>query len=130
MLNEIGPEELLSRYIMQKNCFRTSDGTAKYNAFMPSVRTNDVSVYRILGLSDEEIFAIGRSFVATPMEKKLLGRADIVAECVYTNGLTVEPDTMPHERHANIRGWSASDSQKNRMIALELARVAKLHLVE
>lgn len=95
---------------------------------MPSQRTGNVSVYRIDGLTSDVIWDIGLFFVAEKRRKPLLGRADIRTNDVSSKGLTVCPEPTPHPLHANICKWPLDDIPKMRMIAIELAKMAKLHL--
>lgn len=122
----VNPEELISRYIFEKTHFR-SDNSVKHNAFMPPKDKLEVSVYRIKGLSTDEIWQIGNEYVAQQRGKDLLGRADILAEHAYRHGLDIKPDTHPHPRHANISGFPAGNNEKVRMLALELAACASFH---
>ena len=94
---------------------------------MPPKGKVEVSVYRIAGLSIAEIWHIGDECVAHARGRNLLGRADILAEHVYRQGLNVRPDTQPHPRHANICGFPADDSAKVRMLAVELAACASFY---
>ena len=96
---------------------------------MPHRGSGTTSIFRIINLADIEIYEIGRRFVANPRGKPLLGRADIGVAQIIKQKLSVEPDTTPHPRHANICGWT-EDSSKNKMIAIELAAEAQLHLVD
>jgi hypothetical protein len=93
---------------------------------MPSRQDREVSVYRILGLDPSGIWELGRSNVAVPRNKQLLGRADIKVLDVTAVGLATIPDDEP-SRHANIRGWP-EDSSKHKLLALQLAEKALLHL--
>jgi hypothetical protein len=123
ILEIVKPEEPISRFILDKAHYR-SDMTVKHNAFMPPKGKTEVSVYRIKGLATTEIWQIGDDFVAQPRCQILLGRADLHAEHAYSQGLDVKPDIQPHPRHANICGFPANESEKVRMLALELAACA------
>ena len=121
----LSAEEPLARFIVEKSYFR-ADCTLRHSAFMPSRQDREVSVYRILGLDPSGIWELGRSNVAVPRNKQLLGRADIKVLDVTAVGLTTIPDDDP-SRHANIRGWP-EDSSKHKLLALQLAEKALLHL--
>lgn len=123
---EVSPAESVARFITQKSYYRPSNLTVRHNAFMPN-RDGETSIYRIVGLNDEDIFEIGRLFVADEMKKPLIGRADIVVSRILERQLRVEPDPSPHPRHANIVDWP-EDKSKHRLIAIELADEAELHL--
>ena len=55
----------------------------------------------------------------------VLGRADIQAQFILTEGLSIVPQPDPHPRHANIENWPDSDEQWQ-VKALALARKAQL----
>ncbi len=125
-MSAVSPEECLTRYVTEKGYYRPNDGTVRHNAFMPS-SNRELSVYRISNLSSQQVWNIGELYVAIPRCKPLLGRADIRASKVMSKGLRVIPATQPHPLHANITDWP-NDRDTQRMIALELAAVAKLRL--
>ena len=127
MEERISPSESVTRFITQKNYYRPSDSTVRHNAFMPN-RDGEISVYRIINLDDVKIFAIGRQFVASVINKPLKGRADIEVSKTLKRDLRVEPNPDPHPRHANIVDWP-EDKLKHRYIALELAAEAELKLI-
>ena len=126
MNTEILSPEILARYIIQRKHYR-ADGTVRHNAFMPSP-AGEVSVYRITDLKEEQVWEIGRTNVAAALNKQLLGRADIIALCVFNQKLRVESDPKPHPRHANIVGWPI-DQEKKKEIALVLAAEAQPHRI-
>jgi hypothetical protein len=123
---EVSPSESVARFITQKSYYRPSNRTVRHNAFMPN-RDGETSVYRIIDLDDKEIFEIGHRFVADEMKKPLMGRADIMVSKILERDLRVEPDPKPHPRHANIVDWP-EDESKHKLIALEIAAEAELHL--
>jgi len=130
MLESVNPEEPLSRYILEKSYYRSSDNTVKPNAFMPPSGKNDVSVYRTASLSNEDIWQIGMTYVAQKRGMPLLGRAELIAYDAIAQGLSVKPDHVPHPRHANISGFPIDNSAKTRMIAVELAARSTLRLMK
>ena len=127
MEEALSPSESVARFITQKVYYRPSDGTVRHNAFMP-YKQKETSVYRIIDLDDEKVFEIGHRFVAVVLNNPLLGRADIVVSKILEKDLRVEPYPIPHPRHANIVDWPAEKS-KHRLIAIELAAEAELHLL-
>ena len=128
-LYEVSPSEWLSRFITQKSYYRPSNHPVRHNAFMPN-RQGKNSLYRIDDLHpDEEIFKIGEDYVAKPQRKPLLGRADIVSSVIMDLELRIEPAPDPHPRHADIVDWPADDS-KHKLIAIEIAEKAQLHLID
>ena len=129
MLERVNPEELLSRYILQKSYYSSRDKVVKHNAFMPPAGKDDVSVYRTANLSNEDIWQIGKTYVAQKIGKPLLGRAELIADDAIAQGLYVKSDPTPHPRHANIGGYPIDNTEKIRMIAVELAVRATLYLM-
>jgi hypothetical protein len=127
-LGSILASEWLTRYILDKKNYRF-DGTVRHNAFMPPIRINEVSIYRIIGLNDIGIWRIGNNFVAQIIGKPLLARADILASHVLENNLSVSPAIKIHPRHANIIDWP-KDRSEQKMVAIELAAKAQLHLLK
>lgn len=97
---------------------------------MPPSGKDDVSVYRTVNLSSEDIWQIGMTYVAEKRGMPLLGRAELIAYDVIAQGLYVKPDPVPHPRHANISGFPIDNSAKIRMIAIELAARSTLHLMK
>lgn len=123
----ISEDEDITRFINQKSYFRSSDKTARHNAFMPN-KYGETSVYRIIGITDFVIYEIGKKFVAEKQGKPLIGRADLSVSEILKCRLKVEPETQPHPRHANICNWTRERSE-TKMIAIELAAAARLHLL-
>lgn len=121
----ISPTETLSRFILQKNWYRPSNNSVKHAAFMPNPNNGETSVFRISGITNEEIWDIGDREVAPKIGKPILGRADINASNVTATGLKVIPNEPP-ERHADIVDWPSERSEQ-KMIALELAAEAQFY---
>jgi hypothetical protein len=119
------PEEILSRFILNKNHFSVQNQRVKYAAFLPAPN-GETSVFRTSQMTDSEIWAVGDKEVSQKRNKPLLGRADVSAVHAYDNKLKVIPDDTP-PRHANITGWPDEKSEQ-KLIALELAKKAQLHL--
>ena len=124
----IQPDEDLTRYILTKGYYRSSDHTVKRAAFMPAKADRKTSVYRSSGLSGDEIWDMGHSFVAAPRAKPLLGRADILAHHVSEEALHLEEDVRMHPRHANIAGWPDGKPEQL-LVAMKLSQKANLVLL-
>ncbi|MCP4252476.1 MAG: hypothetical protein GY775_03510 [Candidatus Scalindua sp.] len=114
--------EILSRFILKEKYIR-ADNTVRHIAFTPS-KNGETSVFRISGISDNEVWDIGDREVATKQSKPIFGRADIIASIVMKE-LKVIP-TEPPKRHADITGWPDERSNQ-RLIALELAAESEFH---
>lgn len=122
------PDDFLARFILDKRYSKPDNqGHVKYNVFLPPIDKKKLSVYRIQGLDESEVWAIGDTFVASVQGKPLIARADILAEDVIGVSLSVTPEPAPHPRHADITGWP-DDRPAQREYALRLARAAKLRI--
>jgi len=119
--------EHTSRFIVQEKWIKRGERRVRHNAFMPN-KKGEVSVYRTEGLDTEEIYELGRVYMADIFRKRLLGRAEIIVSDIQKNGLKVQPHPDPHPRHANIAGWP-EESSKHKAIALDLAADSALHLI-
>lgn len=124
-LEQVSPEENLTRYILHKNHFSILYKRVKYTAFLPT-SNGETSVFRTANISDGGIWGIGEYEVAQKRELPLLGRADILASHILSNKLKIAPDNNP-PRHANIIGWPREKSEQ-KLVAMELAENAQLHL--
>ena len=119
----VPPDEILARFIFSKSHFSVTNKEVKFKAFTPPSNSEDLSVYRISGLSESEVWAIGKEYVQG--ERTLRARADLSAEVVYENNLEVISDPDIHELHANITPFPA-DKRSRDHIARNLALASKL----
>ena len=124
--DNVDPSERITRYLLSKSEFVKTKGKVKHNAFMPPP-TGKKSVYRTSGLTENEIWNIGKQFVAKPRNKTLRARGDIAASDIQERGLQIIPDKTPHPKHADIVGWP-SEKHDQLMIAKILESKASLHL--
>jgi hypothetical protein len=116
-------EELLARFITSSKWFRQSNQTVKQDAFIPYPYP-DLSVTRHKSLSEPEIWKIGQE-ISDARPATLYGRADISAEEVRKQKLTIEPRPVPENlNHACILGWPL-DKPAQKILALEFAAVAR-----
>ncbi|MCR4290926.1 MAG: hypothetical protein NUV86_11775 [Candidatus Scalindua sp.] len=115
--------ETLSRFILKEKYIRANN-TVRHAAFMPN-KNDEVSVFRISGITDNEVWGIGDREVATEQGKPIFGRADIIASIVISKDLKVIPTELP-ERHADIAGWPEERSEQ-KQIALGLAAESEFH---
>lgn len=122
-MEPVDKSENLSRFVIYNRWIRSSINKVKYAAFIPD-NNGDTSVFRISGITDNEIWAIGDREVAPKRKRPILGRADIITSIVISKDLKVIPSEPP-ERHADITGWPEESKQKQ--IALELADEAQFH---
>ncbi len=124
--NKISFHETIARYLFDRKHFAPEKKRVKYPAFLP--RNGETSVFRISGLSSEDIWRIGE-IVANESSRNLKARGDLAVRDVSDEGLEVIQETRKHHLHANITGWS-DDSSKNKLIAIKLADKASLNLKE
>lgn len=124
---KINSSESLGRYLTQKNHFSRMRNEVKPNAFFPPPNLQ-LSVYRIDGLTLDEIWKIGKENVVDSMAepRNLYGIADVKARVVEEEKLTIMPDNLP-SRHANILDWP-SEEARWLSITQRIAAEAKLIL--
>lgn len=97
----VSPDEKLTRFISSKSGFSIAKKVVSYRAFIPPRKNpQELSVYRISTLTENEVWEIGKEYVQGENEMK--ARADFLAEVVYENNLQVITDMRVHELHANI----------------------------
>lgn len=128
MAYDSGIGEQVSRFITDKSYFRSSNNTVRHNAFMPA-KDGKLSVYRTSVLAEADIWQLGQAYVSAPRQKPLLGRADINSLQIYGEGLAIEGEPVPHERHANVVGWDP-DATNTRLIAVKLAAASALVMID
>ncbi len=115
--------ETLSRFVLNRKWIR-ADNTVRHIAFTPDQK-GDTSVFRISGITNNEIWDIGDREVAPKQNRPILGRADINTAIVISNELKVIPSEPP-KRHADITDWPEEKSEQ-KQIALELAAESEFH---
>lgn len=133
----VDDEEATSHFLHFTNQFK--NGVVLYNAFFPPVdlRPCELSVYRIKGLTESEIWDIGETHVGKKGDAAIKARADLRARYFREQNLTIVKDEPP-SRHANVTGWPEPrppfDGESKNKVAREawqdmttkLARNAKL----
>ena len=122
--NSIDPDEVVARYLLSSSDFSYS--RVKPRALEPSPIDQCTSVFRIDGLTENEIWDMGTRFVAEPRAKRVRARADITVSSVINSNLFVEPHEPP-VRHALISGWS-TEKHARMAKAQELAAHTSLKL--
>jgi len=125
-LGKLTPDARLARYLVQSNRFNKDKGYVKPEAFLPNPTDLKTSVFRVKGLSDAQVCALGETMIATPLRKTLYGSGQLAVTEVEGVGLRVEPDDKP-ARHANISGWPPEKSERL-SLAQQLAALATLRL--
>ena len=122
---EITPQETLTRYVISRSHFRKKSQTVKSDAFIPHPHT-ELSVTRLLKLSEEDIWSIGKEVaLARNPPKTFYGRGDIQTVDVLKENLLVNAAPLPgNSNHADITNWPMDDKPKQKLIALKLASSA------
>ena len=125
--DRVDPSEHIVRFLLHKSEFSIEKNRVKHSAFMPPQppKIAEKSVYRIVNLSVGEMWDIGREYVSQPRKKTLRGGAELTVSVIINSSLQVVPNTDPHPRHANIRGWP-EDKAMQLQKALDLAYNATL----
>ena len=124
----VGSEELISRFVFSSQHFSRNPTRVKQAAFLPNSE-GKTSVFRISGLAENDIWAIGIHHVGRARGKNPHGRADVVTNDVLAQGLAVTPETSTHPLHADIQGWPV-EKEKQKLLAMELAARARPVLLE
>jgi len=125
---QVADAEQLTNFILESNKFTTElvNGVAvtkvHYKAFF-STKPHEQSVFRMNGLQDDVVEALGRTFVGLQREKPIYGWGRVSAGTVReTVPLAVRADEPP-PRHAVIHNWPA-DVEHRRTLAIQLASEA------
>lgn len=125
--SDIDPRERLSRFILTKRHIKPATRRVSPQAFIPSTKTAETSVYRTERCAEQAIWEIGDNYVTGRHRerKPVIGRADLITQVIFSQKLRVVSSPTPHPRHANIIGWPL-EREKILMIATELADRAAL----
>lgn len=118
----VSEDEWMARFILFGGWIRRNDQSVRPDAFIPYPYP-DLSVTRHKGLSEAELWKIGREVVDKRPAATLYGRADLQAISVFKKSLRIEPTPEP-KNHANITGWPA-DKPSQKIIAQALAAEAR-----
>ncbi len=123
----VDAQEMTARFVVAKRHVNKQISALRAEAFVPHPY-EELSVTRLIEMTDEEIWAVGRQVAAarTP-SRTLRGRGDVLAATYIGQNLEVVADPVARNpNHANVTGWpSADDEAAQFMIAKEIAAVAK-----
>ncbi len=117
----------LARFLTTRRHYSSAQQRVKHSAFLPN-RDGATSVFRVGGLSDEDVRAIANQHIIPGPGRKVHGCGFIEQERVVRTGLALDMDDTP-PRHANIVGWP-TDKGKQKLQAMELAEAALLRVWE
>ena len=127
----VPPGEKLTRFIRYNGHFRSGTNKVRFEAFLPRNDQTEVSAFRISGLPDSEVWAIGWDYVEQGGET-IKARADFFACDVCKSGLKAIVDGHGHERHVSIQTFpliqSSTDRRKRQEFARKLANASKLEI--
>lgn len=115
--------ETVARFLFSSKHFAESIGRVKHHAFTP--QNGETSVFRVSGISEDEIWRIGGSAAGAGRGVAPRGRANLVVDGIRKLRLDVYPSPTSHERHADIVGWP-SEFEKEKLLRMELAKIAVL----
>lgn len=107
-IHPVGFDEPLARFLTSKEHFRTSDGgRVHHSAFKLPNGMNNISVYRTKDMSTQEIWNLAHNEVTMRRidHAEVLAMARISVREVETIRLRIDPNGVPHPRHANIENW-------------------------
>ncbi len=117
---DIGPDEIVARYILFSKHIRPSNQTVKPDAFIPHPYP-DLSVTRHLMANEVELWQVGVR-VAAERSLTLHGRADVSVGIVRGQNLEILPDPIEgNPNHSNVRKWPP-EKHEQKIIALELSK--------
>ena len=121
---EVQPQEMLARYIFSQSQFSKTQGRIKAGAFLPP-RNLELSVTRHRDASEAKVWALGID-AAQQSERTLHGRADTLALTYQSQELRTNADPQPENpNHAIVVGWPEDDKPAQKLIAQQIAAVAK-----
>lgn len=124
--NNITSDENVSRYLLSSSDYSVNNSRVKPRALEPSPSDQCTSIFRILGINDDEIWAMGINNVSLPRARRLYARADIPVADILNINLSIRPSEPP-VRHALIYGWP-NEKHARMAKAQELAAQAALKL--
>jgi len=73
-----------------------------------------LSIYRTESCSESELWTIYQRHVESSQSNSI-GTARTLAEDFYAEGLSFDPDGVPHPRHANVIRWPLGADQKEQL---------------
>jgi hypothetical protein len=115
-----------TRFIFSRSDFNAQKSVIRHRVFMPRP-DGAVSVFDTDKLNERQVWDVGTN-VANDRNQSLHARADITNGRIVVHGLRVIRDEPP-PRHRNIIGWPPAEQKEDqKLIAMELAAAAMLHL--
>jgi hypothetical protein len=129
---ELGPQEMVSRFIYTEKNIKKSEKRPRPNAFEPP-DDRQLSTAHSTGLSNESIWLLARNTLG-PSRRKVFARADLLVRDLTEHELRAVRDNDPFERHTIVVGWpdsaDADDRKaKTKEICLALCHAPSVNLV-
>jgi hypothetical protein len=128
-----------ARFLNSEKKYNKDQGRATYRAFGPSYDDEErgivLSMYRLNGMTEPAIVEMGRT-VLGPNGGRLHGRAELPADeieklpsdVVAAKKFRARFDKMP-VRHVTVSPWD-DDKEIRKLHSMDLAKAARLHLIE
>jgi hypothetical protein len=128
---EVEGSERISRFLFHKNTFSKEKKIVKPNAFYDT-KNPSISVCCSQQMSEPEIWDTAERARTAASQRNpnihcVYGRADLSAEAVFDQGLTIQRDDEGYFGHANITGWP-EEPDKRLAVAQQIASKCKLEL--
>lgn len=120
-------DEFVARFILESSKYRISDMRVTYSAFMPA-RDNTLSVFRTDNLTQDQIIALGKEFVASPQAREVQAYGTVKSSIFFDQDLQMLPTSEPHPRHVDVIGWTEKEANRSR--AQIIAEFATLVVVK
>ena len=122
---EVADTEPNARFSDNSDHFAATTGRVKPKFFEPDRTDNEVSVFRVLSLDDDDVWQLAVRWVEPSRRRRVKARAEIAAAQIRAVGLALE-GAEPPPRHAAIRGWPEKAARLSLM--QQLAANAKLRV--
>lgn len=128
---ELGPQEMVSRFIYTEKNIKTSERRPRPNAFKPPP-DRQLSTAHCTSLTNEDIWLLARKTLG-PNRRKVYARADLMVRDLIEHRLCAIRDDDPFERHAIVIGWPDSgdadeEKSKTNEICLALCHAPSMSL--
>ncbi|NOQ80510.1 MAG: hypothetical protein GQ546_14060 [Gammaproteobacteria bacterium] len=126
----VDSSEIIARFLTSSSHVAKSKGRIKYASYLPAP-DGETSVYRVSGISNHEIDDIGDKYVREPRIKNggkctIHGWSEVEAIVILNTKIIIEPKTIPHARHANLKNWLDTRIERIKQ-ATDIANKATYH---
>jgi hypothetical protein len=128
---DLGPQEMVSRFIYTKQNIKNSEKKPRPNAFEPP-DDRQLSTAHSTDLSGDGIWLLARKTLG-PNRRKVFARADLLVGDLIEHSLRAIRDDDPFERHTIVVGWpDSADADerkaKTKEICLALCHAPSMNL--